>query len=97
MKRTLSFLLLFAVLFSVLCAGTASAAFVFEVGKTYDATVIWEPPGGQTIEDWDAFTTPVPGMRCLVSAYSISIYGTPTTAGTWTITTEVSCTNSGGT
>ena len=41
------------------------------MGKTYGATVIWEAPSGQYIEDWDAFTTPVPGMSCLVSVNSM--------------------------
>ena len=97
MKRTLSFLLLFAVLFSVLCAGTASADFVFEVGQKYKSTTIWSAPSGQMIEDWDKFTCPVPGMQCSISAYAIAISGTPTKAGHYNITTEVYCTNSGGT
>ena len=96
-SRILALVCLCAVVMSFVFAGTGSADYVFEVGKTYGATRIWEPPSGQTIEDFDAFSCPVPGMDCVVSAYGISIYGTPTKAGTWTITAEVFCTSSGGT
>ena len=94
-KKILYFLFKILLLSSFLVS-PASAAATFEVGKTYGSTVLWSAPSGETIQDWEAFTTPVPGMSCVVTTTTISISGTPTTPGTYTWSTTVDCTNSGG-
>ena len=95
--RILALVCLYAVVMSLVFAGTGSADFVFEVGKTYSQTLIWEVSSGDVIESYDPFTCPVPGMLCSVGASGIFIFGTPTQAGTWTVETEVFCAHGGGT